>query len=237
MKISSLQRQTLRAGLFFFVFSIFNIFSATDPIGTRLNSTVDAGYAKALTSIPLHRATKSVLRTLPGTLEAQTPSAGLFGGWGRSSAAAQGKGSDTREGEAEAATGEDVPDDAESLFGEEGVGEEKKSTPRGKGFFDDKRKSLQAEKLKKQAEDSKRAEEAAKQGKVERDRAERRMQALCEFGSVGEWGTSISLREGSAQALTAASFFQTLSYPFRRLSSLISISSFSGHMQVRLLKT
>jgi hypothetical protein len=129
---------------------VFNVFSASDPIGTRLNSTVDATYAKMLTSIPLNRAIKSILRTLPDTLEAHAPSTGLFGTWGRSSASTVAAATAATAAAVAASTSEaiaakedvddDIPDDAEDLFSKEGGEEEVK-----RGFSFGKRTKAELE--------------------------------------------------------------------------------------------
>lgn len=180
---------------------IFNIFSASDPIGTRLNSTVDATYSKLLTSVPLARVTKALLRTLPDTLEAAAPSTGLFGSWGRSSAAYANATMATTNINFDMAmqrdtSADDMPDGAEALFAEKAkIAEEnnddfaKRSialAQRAKGGFEEKWKEIKAEKERKQAEDEKRLREGKEQDLIERNRAERRMEALCELGCVGE---------------------------------------------------
>ena len=168
--------------------SIFNVFSASDPIGTRLNSTVDATYAKSLRSVPLVRATKSILRTLPETLEPQAPSAGLFSTWGRSATPTASPAKDP----SATVPSDDAPDGAEALFGKPD-GEEKKTNAaaalgkRAKSGFEEKWKEIKAERENKKSEDRKQAQEAEEQGQVERNRAQRRMAALCELGCVGEW--------------------------------------------------
>jgi hypothetical protein len=168
--------------------SIFNIFSASDPIGTRLNSTVDAAHAKRLSSIPLVRATKSILRTLPDTLEAAAvQSGGIFGSWKRSSLINSYTAKDETESQHNSAS-EDVPDDAEALFGVQA--EAKKMgisfAKKARGGIEDKWKEYRNQNEDKMNEESTKGKEAENQGNVEQDRAERRMNALCEFGSVGK---------------------------------------------------
>lgn len=195
----------------FFPYRIFNIFSASDPIGTRLNSTVDAEYAKTLSSITLTRATKSILRTLPDTLNAAPPSTGLFGSWNRSTLSNMYTASkDEVEAKSES---EEVPDDAEALFGVQAEAKKLGASlaNKARGGFEEKWKDL-----KKQAEDkmaSEKKKEAEQQGNIERDRAERRMNALCEFGSVGESRfVDENLKERSKLiiALPSSRFYDTL---------------------------
>lgn len=167
--------------------SVFNIFSASDPIGTRLNSTVDAAYAKKLSSIPLARATNSILRTLPDTLEATAPSAGIFGSWKRSSLINSYTAKDESESQQKSAS-EEVPDDAEGLFSVQaeakklGVSFAKKA----RGGIEDKWKEYKVQTEAQVNGESTKGKQTEDQGSREQDRAERRMNALCEFGSVGE---------------------------------------------------
>jgi hypothetical protein len=160
---------------------VFNIFSASDPIGTRLNSTVDAEYAKTLSSITLTRATKSILRTLPETLAAAPPSTGLFGSWTRSSLSSAVIAKDGI-----VPNMEDLPDDAKAPPGMQAEAKKLGASlaNKARGGFEEKWKELKA-----QAEEkwTPKEKELEQQGDIERDRAERRMNALCEFGSVGEF--------------------------------------------------
>ncbi|KAK0562158.1 hypothetical protein OC861_005461 [Tilletia horrida] len=65
---------------------IANIYSLSDPVGTRLTPCVANEYASTLKMVSLTDATTAVLRSLPGGLDTPLPTnSGFFSSWGRSS--------------------------------------------------------------------------------------------------------------------------------------------------------
>lgn len=182
----------------FAVDRIFNIFSASDPIGTRLNSTVDAVLAKDLKSVSLSRTVKSILRTLPDTqAPASAPPAGLFSTWTNRNSA----------NDVDAPDGTDIPDDAESLFPEsnESHRDKKGFKPTDslgrkwrdwKGKAEAKNTSTKIEneekedngevkqKGSKEYQASESTPSSEQNSEIALDRARRRMDALCELGCV-----------------------------------------------------
>ncbi|CAD6941352.1 unnamed protein product [Tilletia controversa] len=63
---------------------IANVFSLSDPVGTRLTPCVGSEYASTLKTISLTQATNAILRSLPGGLDTPMPNnSGFFGSWGR----------------------------------------------------------------------------------------------------------------------------------------------------------
>ncbi|KAL9933171.1 hypothetical protein V8E36_007889 [Tilletia maclaganii] len=64
---------------------IANIFSLSDPVGTRLTPCVGSEYAATLGNVSLTTATTAILRSLPGGLDTPLPNnSGFFSSWGRS---------------------------------------------------------------------------------------------------------------------------------------------------------
>ncbi|KAE8233851.1 hypothetical protein CF326_g1114 [Tilletia indica] len=87
---------------------IANVFSLSDPVGTRLTPCVSSAYASTLKTVPLTQATTAILRCLPGGLDTPMPNnSGFFGSWGRSSVSS-----------ASTKSSDETADMAEDLFGD-----------------------------------------------------------------------------------------------------------------------
>ncbi|KAK0547250.1 hypothetical protein OC844_007170 [Tilletia horrida] len=97
---------------------IANIFSLSDPVGTRLTPCVASEYALGLQNISLTQATTAILRSLPGGLDTPMPNnSGFFSSWGRSAGANKGTSANGGGNSSRRSSTDETADMAEELFG------------------------------------------------------------------------------------------------------------------------
>lgn len=119
---------------------VANVFFTSDPIATRLNSTVDSKLSKNLKALDVKKAVNTILRSLPGSnqddnLNESSPSISsgsrLFGGWNKSTQDVKPSGKDETEEDGLGLDG------AEGMFGKNDLESENEDGKNGDGNHED----------------------------------------------------------------------------------------------------